>query len=579
METIVHDVIIVGSGLAGLGAALEVSAVPNIDIAVVSKVTPVRSHSSAAQGGIAAALGNEEEDTVEWHIFDTIKGSDYLADQNIAEILAEEAPRVIRELEHWGAPFSRTPAGKIAQRQFGGHTRNHGEAPVRRACYCADRTGHIILHTLFEQCWRRGIRFYDEFFMLSLVIEGGKARGIVAYQVATGKLFILRAKAIMFATGGYARAFKITSNAMANTGDGVAIAYRAGAPLEDMEFVQFHPTGLWRLGILVTEGARGEGGILRNSKGERFMERYAPTVKDLAPRDMVCRAIQTEILEGRGINGEDYINLDLTHLGKDTLNIRLPEISSFAKIYMGVDPVREPIPIQPTAHYAMGGIPASLRGEVFADETKRLIEGFYAAGECACFSVHGANRLGCNSLLEALLFGRRAGVGIRDFIRGGATLGDWPTGAEEPARELVSGLIEGKGVERVASIRQDLQVDMMTRCGIFRDREKLEGLLKRMPEFRERTKKIHIDDRGKVFNTELMEAIEIINQVDYSQVIVEGALERTESRGAHFRNDFPKRNDIDWMKHTVAIRRPDGSAELRHKPVTVTSYQPMERKY
>lgn len=579
METIVHDVIIVGSGLAGLGAALEVSALPNIDIAVVSKVTPVRSHSGAAQGGIAAALGNEEEDHVEWHIFDTIKGSDYLADQNVAEVIASDAPRVIRELEHWGAPFSRTPAGKIAQRQFGGHTRNHGEAPVRRACYCADRTGHIILHTLFEQCWRRGVRFYDEFFVLSLVVEGGAVRGIVVYQTATGKLYILRAKAIMFATGGYARAFKITSNAMSNTGDGVAIAYRAGVPLEDMEFVQFHPTGLWRLGILVTEGARGEGGILRNSNGERFMERYAPTVKDLAPRDMVTRAIQTEINEGRGINGEDYVNLDLTHLGKETLTVRLPEISSFSRIYMGIDPIKEPIPIQPTAHYAMGGIPVNIQGNVFADETNRLIEGFFAAGECSCFSVHGANRLGCNSLLEALLFGRRTGAGIREFIKKGPSLYDWPKGAEDPALELVTRRLDGKGGERVTSIREDLQEDMMTRCGIFRDKEKLEGLIQRMPEFRERARNVHLDDRGKVFNTELIEAIEVVNQIDYSQVIVEGALARAESRGAHFRNDFPKRNDTEWMKHTIAFRKPDGSAELKYKPVTVTSYQPMERKY
>lgn len=579
METLTHDVVIVGSGLAGLGAALEVSADPSIDLAVISKVTPVRSHSSAAQGGIAAALGNEEEDHVEWHIFDTIKGSDYLADQDAAIILAEDAPRVIRELEHWGAPFSRTKEGKIAQRNFGGHTRDHGKAPVKRACYCADRTGHIILHTLFEQCWKRKVRFYSEFQMLSLVVKDGRARGIVAMELATGKLYTFRAKAVMFATGGYARAYKITSNAMVNTGDGVAIAYRAGVPLEDMEFVQFHPTGLWRLGILVTEGARGEGGILRNNLGEAFMERYAPTVKDLAPRDMVTRAIQTEINEGRGINGEDYVYLDLTHLGKKTLDERLPDITSFSKIYMGVDPAKQPIPIQPTAHYAMGGIPVSLNGEVFADETARIIDGFYAAGECACFSVHGANRLGCNSLLEALLFGRRTGVAIREFIQKRPPLPDWPKGGEDSARELVSHFLTQQGGERISQIRKDLQEEMMMRCGIFRDKEKLEGLLKRFPEFRERIKKVRLDDRGKVFNTELLEALELYNQIDYAQVIVEGALARTESRGAHYRNDFPKRDDVNWLKHTIAIRGDDGKAILKYKPVTMKGYEPMERKY
>ena len=579
MEIIIHDVVIVGAGLAGLGAALEVCADPLIDVALISKVAPVRSHSGAAQGGIAAALGNEEEDCVEWHTFDTIKGSDYLGDQDAAGILASEAPRVVREIEHWGGPFSRTSEGKIAQRRFGGHTRNHGEGPVRRACYCADRTGHILLHTLFEQNWRADLRVYSEFNVLSLVVEDNICRGVVVYETRTGAIKIIRAKAVMFATGGYARAFHITSNAHANTGDGIAIAYRAGVPLEDLEFVQFHPTGLWKMGILVTEGARGEGGLLINDKGERFMEKYAPTVKELAPRDMVTRAIETEIKEGRGINGDNYVHLDLTRLGREKLDERLPEISSFAKIYMGVDPARKPIPIQPTAHYAMGGIPVTKNCEVEADAIKNIVTGFYAAGECSCVSVHGANRLGCNSLLEATLFGRRAGRSMRDFMRTAPQLSPWPSGSEEAAVEMVERLLNSSGNEKAAKLREDLQADMRARCGVFRNETDLKGLLERFPEFHERISKVAIRDHGKIFNTELLETIELGNMIDYAQVIVEGALARTESRGAHFRTDFPNRDDGNWMTHTYATRRPDGKASLDYKDVTMTEYEPMERKY
>jgi len=579
METIVHDVVIVGAGLAGLGAALEVSADPVTDVAVISKVAPTRSHSGAAQGGVGAALGNEEEDHIEWHIFDTVKGSDYLADQDAVEILCSEAPRAIRELEHWGAPFSRTAEGKIAQRRFGGHTREHGKAPVRRACYCADRTGHIMLHTLFEQNWRRGVRFYSEFNVLSLVIEDNVCRGVVVYETATGVLKIIRAKAVMFATGGYARAFHITSNAYANTGDGIAIAYRAGIPLEDLEFVQFHPTGLWKMGILVTEGARGEGGLLINGKGERFMETYAPTVKELAPRDMVTRAIQTEINEGRGINGEDYIHLDLTKIGRKALDERLPEITSFSKIYMGVDPAVKPIPIQPTAHYAMGGIPVNNDCEGQRDAQGNIINGFYAAGECSCVSVHGANRLGCNSLLEAMLFGRRAGRTLRDFMRSGPQLSQWPSGAEDEAVDIVTRLVDSKGDEKAATLRQDIQADMRTRCGIFRNEKDLRELFDRFVEFRERYSRLAVKDSGKIFNTELLEAIELGNMIDYAQVIVEGAIARAESRGAHYRTDHPKRDDQNWMKHTYAKRGQDGKAMLEYKAVTKTVYEPMERKY
>lgn len=578
-----HDVIIVGAGLAGSRAAVEIGQVA--DVAVLSKVYPSRSHSGAAQGGVAASLANiSKTDRWEYHMFDTVKGSDYLGDQDAIELMVREAPETVIEMEHWGCPFSRTPEGKIAQRKFGGHTLDYGKEPALRACYSADYTGHVLLHTLHEQCLKHAVHFYSEFQALSLIMRDHRAIGVVAWDMVNGGLHTFYGKAVMFGTGGYGRAFKITSNAHANTGDGLMLAARAGIPLQDMEFVQFHPTGLYKSGILVTEGARGEGGHLKNGEGRRFMEDYAPSLMELAPRDMVSRSMQTEIDEGRGIDGKDYIHLDVTHLGEAKLMERLPQITELAMNFAGVNPIKEPIPIQPTAHYSMGGIPANANCRVTYDAKRSETIGFYAAGECSCISVHGANRLGTNSLLEALLFGRRAGKQIVEDLPH-LDFAELPADYEDAAREEVERIENVTGKEKIGTIRAELQETMTQDCGVFRTREQLESQREKVVELKERYRNASIDQKTPRFNTDLLEAVELGHILEYSGAIVEGALEREESRGGHFRKDFPKRDDEKFLKHTLAWKNPDGSWKLSfEKPVilkgiTHKGFEPMERKY
>nr|WP_179499127.1 succinate dehydrogenase flavoprotein subunit [Leifsonia sp. AK011] len=577
------DVVIVGAGGAGMRAAIEAG--PKARTAVISKLYPTRSHTGAAQGGMAAALANVEEDNWEWHTFDTVKGGDYLVDQDAAEILAKEAIDAVIDLENMGLPFNRTPDGKIDQRRFGGHTRDHGKAPVRRACYAADRTGHMILQTLYQNCVRLGINFFNEFYVLDLVMTDGKPSGVVAYELATGDLHVFQAKSIVFATGGFGKIYKTTSNAHTLTGDGVGIIWRKGLPLEDMEFFQFHPTGLAGLGILLTEGARGEGAILRNASGERFMERYAPTIKDLAPRDIVSRCMVQEVAEGRGAGPhKDYVLLDCTHLGAEILETKLPDITEFARTYLGVDPVVEPVPVMPTAHYAMGGIPTNVRAEVLSDNDT-VVPGLYAAGECACVSVHGSNRLGTNSLLDINVFGKRAGNYAVEY----ANTVDFTPLPDDPAgaiRTLVEQLRNSTGTERIAAIRKELQDTMDRNAQVFRTEESLTEVTKIIHDLRERYKNIAIQDKGKRFNTDLLEAIELGFLLDLAEVVVFSARNRKESRGGHMRDDYPKRDDENYMKHTMAYltgdpHSADASDHIRldWKPVTITRYQPMERKY
>ena len=579
------DVVVVGAGGAGLRAAVEITS--PYTCAVLSKVHPLRSHTGAAQGGVCAALANEEEDSWEWHAFDTVKGSDYLGDQDAIETMCYDAVRAIIELEHMGMPFSRTKAGKIAQRRFGGHTRPSPEdenkrVAVKRACYAADRTGLVMLHTLYENCLKNRVNFFNEFHVTDILIEDNVCRGVVAIEVRTGEIHVFQAKAVIFATGGLCRAFRVTSNAYSGTGDGSSVAYRRGVPVEDMEFIQFHPTGLWKLGILVSEAARGEGGILRNKDGEAFMARYAPTVKDLAPRDMVSRAILTEMLEGRGITGSDgtdYIGLDLTHLDRSILDGKLPEVTGFARTYLGINPYTQPIPIQPTAHYAMGGIPTDVNGVVQADEKGTPIVGFYAAGESACVSVHGANRLGTNSLLDLVVFGRRSGKAVLEFLKSGAEFATLPQDADERTRTQVNQILTSKGGERIGPLRTYLQATMMDNVGIYRTDARLRQQVEELKGIRARFAKVQIDDTGKEFNTDLLEALELENLIDSAEAITHGALARQESRGAHSREDFPTRDDSNWMKHSFCYYRNGADPDLRYKPVKVTRYQPMERKY
>jgi len=570
-----YDVVIIGAGLAGMRAAIEIG--QDATVAVLSKVFATRSHSGAAQGGIGAALANEEDDNWEWHMFDTVKGSDYLGDQDAIETMAKDAPRTIYELEHMGVPFNRTAEGKIAQRAFGGHTSNFGKAPVKRACFAADRTGRVILDTLWEQCLQRGIQFFDEFHVLSLIVDNGRCCGAVAYELATGQLHTFYSKAVLLAAGGAGKIFKTTSNAFASTGDGMALAYLAGAPLEDMEFVQFHPTGIYKLGILISEAARGEGGILRNSKGERFMERYAPVIKDLAPRDMVSRCILEEIRAGRGIDGKDYVHLDLTHLGEDVINSKLAEITGFARTYAGVDATREPIPVQPTCHYMMGGIASDVDGRVILDDAGTVFAGLYAAGECACVSVHGANRLGCNSLLDTLVFGRRSGMEIRRFVQ---TVEMPQASAEytEKATARISELMSGNGAETAGSIMAQMQEVMMEKVSVFRTEAGLSEALEKIRELQQRCRNIRLHDKGSCFNRDLLDAVELEHMLDLAEVIAMGALYRKESRGAHFREDFPARDDKQFLVHTL-VRHTEDVPQIFEKSVAITRFQPRERKY
>lgn len=571
-----YEAVIVGAGGAGLWAALELARA-GVQAAVLTKLYPTRSHTGAAQGGICAALGNHEEDHWEWHMFDTVKGGDYLTDQDAAEILAREAIDTVIELEHMGLPFNRTEDGKIDQRRFGGHTRNFGEGPVRRSCFAADRTGHMILQTLYQQCIKHEVRFFDEYHVVDVIVEDGQTRGVVAYRIADGDLHVFRSSAVMFATGGFGRMFRTTSNAHTLTGDGVALAYRHGVPMQDMEFYQFHPTGIPDLGILLSEAARGEGGYLRNASGERFMERYAPKLMELAPRDMVSRAIAMEIREGRGIGGKDYVHLDLTHLGKAVIDAKLPDITEFSRVYQGVEPITQPVPITPTAHYAMGGIPTSVEARVIIDDQGTWLTGMYAAGECACVSVHGANRLGTNSLIDILVFGRRAGRSMAHDVAGMA-LPPLPPDAAEPVRSELTAIKERQTGENPAHIRAALADVMMDDCGVYRTAEGLKDAVTRVKALKERYRDVKIADKGRVFNTDLLEARELGYLLDCAEAVAVSAEARQESRGAHAREDFPERDDTDWLKHTLAYRT-DVGPELRYKPVTITTFQPKPRVY
>lgn len=586
MQVHEYDVVIVGAGGAGMRAAIESG--QRARTAVLTKLYPTRSHTGAAQGGMCAALANVEEDNWEWHTFDTIKGGDYLVDQDAAEVMAKEAIDAVLDLEKMGLPFNRTPEGKIDQRRFGGHTRDHGKSPVRRACYAADRTGHMILQTLYQNCVKHGVEFYNEFYVLDLVMTevDGQRRpaGVVAYELATGEIHVFRAKAVVFATGGFGKVFKTTSNAHTLTGDGVAVTYRNGLPLEDMEFFQFHPTGLAGLGILLSEAARGEGAVLRNSEGERFMERYAPTIKDLAPRDIVARSMANEVREGRGCGpNKDYVLLDLTHLEPAHIDAKLPDITEFARTYLGVEPYTEPVPVFPTAHYAMGGIPTNVESEVLADNDT-VVPGLYAAGECACVSVHGSNRLGTNSLLDINVFGKRAGIAAAEYSKT-ATLPELPDGAADRTVDMIETMRRSNGSELIGAIRKDLQETMDTHVQVFRTEETLRTALKDIAALRERYKNVGIHDRGKRYNLDLLEAVELGFLLEIAEVVTVAALHRKESRGGHFREDFPKRDDENFMHHTMTYLDESATAEgvagmrLETKPVVVTRYQPMERKY
>jgi succinate dehydrogenase / fumarate reductase flavoprotein subunit len=573
------ETVIVGSGGSGLYAALEAS--QRSKTAVVSKLYPIRSHTGAAQGGIGAALGNVEEDKPEWHAFDTVKGGDYLVDQQAARILAEEAIQAVYDLENRGLPFNRTAEGRIDQRRFGGHTSNFGKAPVRRACYAADRTGHMILQTLYQQCIKNNVSFYDEFQVIDLILDNDRCKGVVAVELATGQLHIFAAKAVLMATGGFGRIFKITSNAHANTGDGPAICARRGIPLEDMEFFQFHPTGIMGLGILISEAVRGEGGILRNRDGNRFMEHYSPTLLDLAPRDIVARSILTEIRSGKGIRGDrkidDYVHLDATHLGKEVLQAKLPDITSFCQTYLGIDPADSPIPVLPTAHYAMGGIPTDVFGRVIKDGKGTIVDGLYAAGECACVSVHGANRLGTNSLLDLVVFGRRAGQHIGEYVKE-VEIPSIKEDVANTASRWIKQLTDGQTGPHGGTIMEEMQTVMMEKIGIYRTDRGMQSAVDHIHSLLERYQQVRVQDSGRAFNTDLLEIIELRNLLDLSLLTAASASNRQESRGAHSREDFPERDDENWLKHTLAYLDGD-SVRIEYKKVDTSIWEPKPRTY
>ena len=583
-----YDTIIVGAGGAGMRAALEAG--QRSRTAVLTKLYPTRSHTGAAQGGMCAALANVEEDNWEWHTFDTVKGGDYLVDQDAAEVMCKEAIDAVLDLEKMGLPFNRTPEGRIDQRRFGGHTRNHGEAAVRRSCFAADRTGHMILQTLYQQCVKHEIDFFNEFYVLDLIfsdVDGEQVTsGVVAYELATGETHVFHTKAVLFATGGFGKVFKVTSNAHTLTGDGLGIVYRKGLPLEDMEFYQFHPTGIWKMGILLSEAARGEGGILRNKDGERFMERYAPTIKDLAPRDMVARAIYTEIRAGRGAGPDgDHVLLDLTHLPREVIDAKLPDITEFARTYLGVEPYDEPIPIQPTAHYAMGGVPTNIEAQVLRNNTD-VVPGLFAAGEVACVSVHGANRLGTNSLLDINVFGRRGGLSAAAYANSHDFV-ELPEAPEKDTLTLLQRLRDGGGTELVASIRSAMQETMDANASVYRTEATLKQAEVDLAALKERYLRVGVADRGTRYNTELLEAVELGFLLDLAECLVVSAKARNESRGGHFREDYPTRDDVNFMRHTMAYKTADSTGRpgfqsdvrLDYKPVVQTRYEPMERKY
>ena len=590
IQTHTFDAVIVGAGGAGLMAALYASR--SADVAVISKLYPTRSHTGTAQGGIGAALGNLEEDRWEWHAYDTVKGSDYLADQDSVDILCKEAIETVIELEHMGLPFDRTAEGKISQRRFGGHTNNETGKPVMRACHAADRTGHMILQTLYQQCIKNEVNFFDEYHVVDLIRVNDTVRGVVAISIATGEFHVFHSKAVLFATGGWGRCWEVTSNAHSLTGDGAAICLRRGVPLEDMEFFQFHPTGIFRLGILITEGVRGEGGVLINGEGERFMERYAPTIKDLAGRDVVSRAIYLEIEAGRGISGKNYVHLDVRpetvnyyyeQAGEDRridaayIEEKLPDIADFTRTYLGVDPVKEPMPVQPTAHYAMGGIPTDADGQVVIDAENRVLPGLYAAGEVACVSVHGANRLGTNSLVDLVVFGRRAGNHMAHFCQTSELL---PL-PKNPAEKVIAGfeaIRTGTGGIKAFNLRQEMQQSMTKNVGVFRTEETLTKGLEDLQNIRARFADIEIDDKGMLFNTDLLEAWELGCLLDLAEITTVSALARTESRGAHARDDYKDRNDENWLKHTLCFKEGD-AYRLDYKPVTLGRYEPKPRVY